>query len=202
MKDDKKFWERFAFLYTPMMKTNDRVFDKVCDEFSKYLSSDMNVLESACGTGQITFRLAEKVNHWTATDFSPKMVEQSRKRNKFENISFSVEDATALSYDDNTFDAVVISNALHIMPNPEKALQEIHRVLKPDGKLFSPTFVFEKNASDFKIRFMKKFGFTIYHEWDSEQLAKYIESFGFKNVKRDVIPASPLPESIIISQKI
>ncbi len=183
-----------------MMKTNDRAFDKVCDEFSNYLSSDMNVLESACGTGQITFRLAEKVNHWTATDFSPKMVEQSRKRNTFKNISFSVEDATALSYADNTFDAVVISNALHIMPHPEKALQEIRRVLKPDGILFSPTF--EVNTPNIKVWFMKKFGFTIYHEWDSEQLAEYIENFGFKNVKCDVIPASPFPESLIISQKI
>ena len=202
MRNDKGFWERFAFLYPTLMKTNDKTFDKVCNEFSKHLNSDMNVLESACGTGQITFRLAEKVNHWTATDFSSKMVEQTRKRNTRRNVNFSIEDATSLSYDDNSFDAVVISNALHIMPHPEKALQEIHRVLKPNGILFSPTFVFEKNAPKIYIWIMKKFGFTVYHEWNSKQLAKYIEGFGFRNVKRDVIKAKPLPESILISEKI
>lgn len=43
---------------------------------------------------------------------------------------FSVQDATSLPYTSGTFDAVVISNALHIMPEPEKALKEIRRVLK------------------------------------------------------------------------
>ena len=62
----------------------------------------------------------------------------------FNNISFSVQDATKLTYNSEEFDVVVIANALHIMPEPNKALAEIHRVLKPNGILFAPTFVYEK----------------------------------------------------------
>ena len=46
------------------------------------------------------------------------------------------------------FDAAVISNALHIMPEPEKALAEIRRVLKPGGILIAPTFMAVGSISD------------------------------------------------------
>ena len=41
------------------------------------------------------------------------------------NLHFEVADATTLPYDDNSFDVVLIANALHVMPAPEKALKEI-----------------------------------------------------------------------------
>ena len=45
-----------------------------------------------------------------------------------------------LPYAEVSFDVVIVSNALHIVPQPEKALAEIHRVLKDDGVLIAPTF--------------------------------------------------------------
>lgn len=55
------------------------------------------------------------------------------------NVRFWVEDATALSFEDNSFDdAVIISNALHIMPDPVKVLAEMRRVLKANGLLICP----------------------------------------------------------------
>lgn len=45
-----------------------------------------------------------------------------------------------------SFDAVVISNALHIMPHLERVLAEIHRVLKPERLLFVPTFIHSKGT--------------------------------------------------------
>ena len=50
-------------------------------------------------------------------------------------------DATALPYADDSFDAVLIANALHVMPEPEKALREIDRVLRPGGILIAPNFM-------------------------------------------------------------
>ena len=90
----------------------------------------MNVLELACGTGQLSFPLSDCTNSWTATDFSENMIKQAKRRGTTEKLSFCVADATALSYENENFDCVVISNALHIMPEPEKAMQEIRRVLK------------------------------------------------------------------------
>ena len=78
---------------------------------------------------------------------------------KRQNISFSVQDATRLTYNSEEFDVVVIANALHIMPEPNKALAEIHRVLKPNGILFAPTFVYEKRYYKTDIFIMKLLGF-------------------------------------------
>ena len=61
------------------------------------------------------------------------MIAQAKLKPRGAGLHFSVQDATSLPYADETFDAVLIANALHIMPRPKKALAEIYRVLKPGG---------------------------------------------------------------------
>ena len=73
------------------------------------------------------------VRSWEATDFSAEMIRQAKKQVHSSRLHFSVQDATKLPYGPESFDAVVISNALHVMPHPEKALAEAWRVLKPGG---------------------------------------------------------------------
>lgn len=91
----------------------------------------------------MSVRLAGSVKLLEATDFSKKMISQAKAKTHSSRLHFSVQDATNLPYADKTSDAVIISNALHIMPNPEKALSEIRRVLKQDGILIAPTFTAE-----------------------------------------------------------
>ena len=52
-KSNKKFWNKFAKLYAPFMKKDKGVYVKVCGYINPYLSKDMNVLELACGSGQL-----------------------------------------------------------------------------------------------------------------------------------------------------
>ena len=52
---------------------------------------------------------------------------------------------------DGSFDAVIISNALHIIPDPEKTLSEIDRVLRPGGVLIAPNFVEHKGTAVSRI---------------------------------------------------
>ena len=87
------------------------------------LSSDMDVLEVATGAGLIAINIAPYVRQIEATDYAPKMIEAARKKRVPANARFSVEDATALSFGDCSFDAVIIANALHIVPEPTKCLQ-------------------------------------------------------------------------------
>lgn len=85
------------------------------------------------------------------------------------------KDATALPYAPETFDAVVISNALHIMPNPKAALSEIRRVLKPDGILIAPTFTAAGSVfGRLKIRIMELSGFKVFHKWDSKRYLDFL----------------------------
>ena len=49
----------------------------------------MNVLELACGTGQLSFPLSDCTNSWTATDFSENMIKQAKRRGTTENLVFA-----------------------------------------------------------------------------------------------------------------
>ena len=57
-----------------------------------------------------------------------------------------------LPYAEESFEVVIVSNALHIVPQPEKALAEIRRVLKNDGVLIAPTFTHAGNSFSGKVR--------------------------------------------------
>lgn len=134
MGDNKKFWNRYSWLYDfEINRFNKAAYQEMYNLMSEVLKADMRVLEVATGTGVIALGIAKFVRQVEATDFSPKMIETAKKKTAPSNVKFSIEDATALSFANDSFDAVVISNALHIMPDPEAALVSIRRVLKPGG---------------------------------------------------------------------
>lgn len=98
------------------------------------------VLDISCGTGLVTIPVAEIVQPGgmvTGADLSERMIEEARSRaeNKgIENVTFKHMDAEALDLPDNAFDLVICSLGLMYFPNPNKALEEMHRVLKPGGR--------------------------------------------------------------------
>ena len=62
-------------------------------------------------------------------------------------------DTCKLRYADDSFDVVIIANALHIIPEPEKALAEMRRVLKKDGILIAPNFIHDnKNKNEIDLK--------------------------------------------------
>ncbi len=101
---------------------------------------DAKILDVACGTGILTLRLAKLVPEGAVVgvDFSPGMIAQARAKQVPEgfNVSFIEGNAEDLPFPDNSFDYVVNSFAFHFFPNPEKAVQEMHRVLKDGGRAF------------------------------------------------------------------
>lgn len=95
-------------------------------------------------------------------------------------LHYSVQDATNLPYANQSFDAVVVSNALHIMPEPEKALSEIRRVLKQDGILFAPTYTAAGSLlGRLKIRIMELSGFRVFHKWTPQEYLDFLRRNGF-----------------------
>ena len=93
-KSNKKFWNKFAKLYAPFMKKDKGVYDNVCEYIRPYLNRNMNVLELACGSGQLSFNLSKYAKNWIGTDFSEQMILEARKRGEDENLTFEVADAT------------------------------------------------------------------------------------------------------------
>ena len=100
-----------------------------------YSHLEEEVLEIATGPGLIAKHVAGATERMISTDYSEGMIRQARKGTLPANLTFEVADATCLPYPDSSFDVVLIANALHVMPEPEKALREIDRVLRPGGVL-------------------------------------------------------------------
>ena len=192
--DNKAFLQRIAKLYAPFMKGSDRLYAAICDRIRAGLKRDMNILELACGSGQLSLRLSTHVQLWEATDFSENMIREAKKKSCSGRLHFSVQDATNLPYADSSFDAVVIANALHIMPNPERALSEIRRVLKPGGLLYAPTFVHGKGAGfRLRTRLLSLAGFRVYSPWTAGEFADYISGRGFEVTKTELLGKSLAP---------
>lgn len=180
MSDNKGFWNRWAKRYDFAMSKDRKTYEHLISQMKKTLTRDMVVLELACGTGLLSVRLAGNVKMLEATDFSEEMIRQAKAKMRSSRLHFSVQDATKLPYAPGTFDAVIISNALHIMPDPEKALSEIRQVLKPDGILIAPTFTAAGSMlGRFKIRIMEFSGFKVFHKWTPEEYIKFLENHGF-----------------------
>ena len=78
------------------------------------------------------------------------------------------------------------------MPQPEKALAEIRRVLKNDGVLIAPTFTHAENSFTGEVRafFMKRVGFPLHSKWTSEEYLRFLSQNGWMVRKSAVLKAS------------
>ena len=138
-------WNIFAPVYEFSMRSQKNIYDFLYARIGE-VAKNKDVLELATGPGMIARHIAPAAKSVMATDFAPKMIETALKAKNPDNLSFEVADATSLRFANNSFDVVVIANALHIIPNPEKALEEIRRVLKRDGLLIAPNFFFREGG--------------------------------------------------------
>lgn len=104
------------------------------------LSPGERVLDVACGTGLVTLRAASQVTsegHVSAVDLSEGMVEEAEaaaRERDLDHVTCQQMDAEALDFPDAHFDVALCSLGLMYPPNPEEALQEMYRVLKPGGR--------------------------------------------------------------------
>ena len=114
------------------------------------LKGDEKVLDLACGTGDITFMLAERLSDGSAIglDIIPEMIdlaEAKRQKRDARNVSFQCADIMNMPFADGSFDRITCGYALRNVPDVEGALIEIRRVLKPGGKFLSLDFAHPGN---------------------------------------------------------
>ena len=151
MREHKNFWDRNAGLYDCFMRKDRAVYEKIY-ELIRPVVKDKTVLELATGTGLIAKHIVKVTARIEATDASPEMIAEAKRGNCSAKLHCSVQDMFSLPYAGNSFDVVIVSNALHIVPQPEKSLREIKRVLKDDGVLIAPTFTHAENSFRGRIK--------------------------------------------------
>jgi SAM-dependent methyltransferase len=93
------------------------------------------IVDVGCGTGSLTFALPQMANvkSIVGVDYSPVFVEQARALNADKRITIAQGDATDLKFPDATFDRAFAMLVLHFVREPERAIAEMKRVVRPGG---------------------------------------------------------------------
>ena len=191
MREHKNFWDRNAGRYDRFMRKDRAAYDEMY-ELIRPIVRHKTVLELATGTGLIAKNIVNAAAHIEATDASPEMIAEAKRDNRSAKLYFSVQDMFCLPYANQSFNVVIVSNALHIVPQPEKALAEIRRVLKDDGVLIAPTFTHAGNSFSGKVRafFMRMAGFPLHSRWTGEEYLCFLRQNGWAVRKSAVLKAS------------
>lgn len=163
MLEKETYWSKFA---NDFEERNNVVVGsdmKLIFEKVKTLTNLKDCLELGCGNGTYSKILSKHANHVLATDFSEEMVAEAKKRlANCKNIQVEQANCHNLQYDSNRFDTVFMANLLHIVPQPQKAINEACRVTKENGKLIVISFTSEN------MTFMNKLG----------MIYRYIRNYG------------------------
>ena len=104
-----------------------------------YVSRGDTILDLCCGTGTLTVLLAKLLYSdckIIGVDLSQGQIAQAQNKNIYPNLKFRVMDANNLQFNNESFDKIIISAALHEMDKKQRlnVLSEVHRVLKKDGQ--------------------------------------------------------------------
>jgi ArsR family transcriptional regulator len=120
----------------------DRLRDELFGErfhlaaLAAFVDAAWTVGDLGCGTGQVSAALAPFVGRVIAVDASAAMLQAAKKRlHDFDNVDLRRGELEALPIDDDRLDATTLMLVLHHVPEPERALAEVARVLKPGGRL-------------------------------------------------------------------
>ena len=116
--------------------------------------ANKRVLEIGCGNGADGSMFALNGASYTGVDLTDEAVEATRKHFGVLGLAgtFQTENAERLSFPTGTFDMVYSHGVLHHTPVPQRAIDEVYRVLKPGGK--AVIMLYHKNSFNYYIRIM------------------------------------------------
>jgi 2-polyprenyl-3-methyl-5-hydroxy-6-metoxy-1,4-benzoquinol methylase len=142
MDPSATFWDRIAKRYSKQPIADEATYQKKLEITREYLRPDMEVLEFGCGTGSTALLHAPYVKHILATDISSKMIEIAQGKadaQNVENVTFECTAIEPFSLSEQTLDAVLGLNILHLVENKDEVIANVHKMLKPGGVFVTST---------------------------------------------------------------
>lgn len=190
MVDKAKFWNKLADKYAKSQMRDVETYNKKLEKTREYLTEESQVFELGCGTGSTALLHAPFVKHIVATDISSRMLEIGQEKADAEGIgNVTFQEATIDSFEgeNESFDAALALNILHLLEEPEAAIVKIRNMLKPGGVMVSSTICLGDGLPLWRlvIPFMQLVGKAPYvNNLKRQTLESYFESAGFEIVHR------------------
>lgn len=180
----KGFWSFSAPLYDLFTAVfMGRQYRRMKDWAATRLPPGAAVLELAAGTGALTKVLAPRARRYVATDASAAMLEALHR---VPGVEVAPHDAT-LPWPEPGFDAVVMGNVLHLLPDPVQALRAAREALKPGGTLLAPTFCHGATPLSRTLSgLVRRLGFPVRHRLSPAALRALAEEAGLRVVSLEV----------------
>jgi len=170
------------------------------------IASGEQILDLGCGIGNVACDLSKKypLSHITAVDYADYHIEVAKALYADrENLKFQLMNADNLDFEDARFNCVCFLEIIEHLDDPIRALKEIHRVLKPEGRLilstnnvYYPRFFLRQVIYDL---FHKKPKLMIHHQekwgsqlfaWDLSTLTTLLKKNGFDYVSHFYVGSS------------
>lgn len=127
------------------------------------IDSGVKVLELGCGTGEMWKNRESLIANCSTlilSDLSEGMLDVAKTNvGNYDNIEYKVLDIQEIPYDDETFDIVIANMMLYHIPDIEKALLEVRRVLKREGYFYCATYG-EHGIMDYLSKILSKYSFV------------------------------------------
>jgi ubiquinone/menaquinone biosynthesis C-methylase UbiE len=152
MTHDKhqQFYDELAAEWDLMFTAEDlERLSRIVDRLG--VAEGMDILDLGCGTGILFDMLRRKVGDRgsvTGVDFSLKMAQKAHRNFPFANVNVVDADAIMLPFVDSTFDMAVAFSAFPHFSDQQRAIDETHRVLKPNAKFYIIHLVSSKELSE------------------------------------------------------
>lgn len=199
------FWDRWARFYDLTQWTNRRANAAAAARTAELIPPGATVLDCAAGTGQFSLAAAERAASVLCTDLSEAMLRQAERkacRRGLFNLRFARRDVTALPDPDDSFDAVIAANVLHLLPEPEQAVRELWRVTAPGGQLILPTYLQGKTEAAYGtvIKIYQGVGFHYEHAFTAETYWIFLKRLNLGRVTIETIPGR-LPIGLAVLRK-
>ena len=200
------FWDRIAPKYARSPIKNMDAYQQTMTRTRTYLAQSDRVLEIGCGTGSTALLLSRDVAEIVATDFSAGMIEiaeDKRSDQGVANVTFRQAPAVDQFFDDNSFDAVLGYNLLHLLQDPGAAARRAHALLKPGGVFITKTSCLAQSGWYIKalIRVLRFIGYAPFvNMLSTDGLEAQIRGAGFEIIETGDYPASP-PNHFVVARK-
>ena len=164
-----------------------------------------HVLDLGSGAGNDCFvarRIVGKTGSVTGLDFTDAMLEKAKanlQKTGFKNINFVKGDIENMPLDDNTHDVVISNCVLNLVPNKQKAFQEIFRVLKPGGHFCISDIVLDGHLPEKLLKDAEMYAGCVSGAMQKSEYLDVIKQQGFSNIEIKTEKHSIIPDDLLLN---